>query len=67
VTDDSDKSYYIKIESIEEIMKMQNFYKNYDQMISDMIYEDNSLRFSNKDISDLKYVSSEQDVNNNTV
>jgi len=54
---DLNQSYFIKIESIEEIMKLQNFYKNYDQMIVDIIYEESMLKLHNKEIGDLKHTS----------
>ena len=36
----------------EEILKMQNIYKNYEQMIGDLIFKDGQLKFNeNKDLS----------------
>ena len=56
--------YLIYIEKIEgiihslnkEIFKMQNLYKNYDQMIKDLELNDGLLKFSGNILIDLDYV-----------
>jgi len=59
--DDCDNKKLIIIEKIEEIMKMQNIYKNYDQMIGDLVYKNNLLVFSEKSPVDLDYISLKED------
>jgi len=61
VVDDCENKNFIVIEKIEEILKMQNIYKNYDQMIGDLEYKGGLLKFTENTVDAIEYKSLKED------
>jgi len=43
-----EKVYYIEIDKVDEIMKMQNLYRSYDQIVENLVYDNDEINFIQK-------------------
>jgi len=53
-------SYFIEIDRIEDIMKMQNLYRNYDQIIENLMFENDEINFIQQKDNFIEYKTMKQ-------
>jgi len=52
--------YFIEIDRIEDIMKMQNLYRNYDQIINNLVFENEEINFVQQKDNFIEYKTMKQ-------
>jgi len=46
--ENNDKVYYLEFDESEEIMKMQQYYKNYDELLKDIVYVNEEVNIAER-------------------